>query len=89
MARYYTLIETNRGRATRLGDPGGVCIALVSTPQGGIVVEVEADATGVERTRVRLVPSQGRGGFRNLYDGPIGGDEAPRLTDGSTMRLAP
>lgn len=75
MAHFYGKVCGNRGAATRLGTKASALYAVAASWQGSVRV-VLYEHHGVDYARVSLLPWQGAGTSRLLYEGPVSGTGA-------------
>ena len=82
MARFYGILQGNRGAATRMGTAGSGLTTHTAGWQGGIKVTLR-DKNGRDYVRVEKVQWHGVGEFKVLYDGPVGDTtvELPELAE--------
>lgn len=76
MAHFYGSIQGARGEATRLGHKSSGLTTVAASWAGAVRVTLSHDErTGRDMAHVELAPWQGRGASRELYSGPVAGDE--------------
>ena len=72
MSHFYGIVQGNRGEATRCGSKDSGVTTHAASWNGAVRVDVFVDQdTGQDVARVALVPWQGRGVSRVLYEGPV------------------
>lgn len=72
MAHFYGTVSGTKGSASRLGSRKGGLVAVAASWSGAVRVELY-DLDGVDMARVALVPWQGKGVSRVLWEGPVSG----------------
>ena len=83
MAHFYGEVKGSKGEASRLGTASSGIGATVASYAGAIRVEMEV-RDGQDWVSVEMIPWQGEGESRLLYDGPVGRFE---LTDYVAHRM--
>lgn len=76
MAHFYGEIQGARGPASRLGGKGSGLQVKAASWQGAVHVGLYARDDGRDCARVSLIPWNGAGVSRELYDGPVDGSDA-------------
>ena len=74
MAHFYGTLQGNRGQASRLGTKNSGLSTVAASYQGSVYVDIVHDKkTGEDIVTVALHTWFGKGIYRELYCGPIGG----------------
>lgn len=72
MAHFYGTLQGARGETSRLGGKASGIQARVASWAGAVNVQLY-DHQGEDWATVDLVPHQGKGSYRKLYEGPVSG----------------
>jgi hypothetical protein len=80
MAHFYGSIRGSRGEATRLGTCTSGLNVKAASWQGAVHVQLYTH-NGTDKAHISLIPWQGKGVNRILYDGPVSG----ALIDGNKV----
>lgn len=72
MAQFYGTVEGSRGKGSRIGHKTSGLETVAASWQGAVKT-VLYHKNGTDYARVSLIPWQGNGTDRLLYDGPVAG----------------
>lgn len=75
MSHFYGTLQGTRGEATRCGTKNSGMVTHCASFKGAVRCRAYID-DGIDMVQVDIVPWQGHGDFRLLYDGPISGEPA-------------
>ena len=82
MSHFYGYVRGSRGDATRGGSKNSGYVATAASWQGSVRVWLSHDEeTGQDIATVTLAPWHGRGISRDLFSGPVSGDQRKRATE--------
>jgi hypothetical protein len=76
MAHFYGTLKGSRGEATRCGTKSSGMDTVAASWQGAVKVYLY-EKDGTDMARVELAPWHGAGTRKVIYEGPVGGEEAP------------
>lgn len=76
MAHFYGTVQGMRGEASRMGSKNSGMTTYTASWRGAVRCHAYHE-DGKDCVVVSLVPWQGRGVSKELYRGPIGGEEKP------------
>lgn len=76
MGHFRGTLQGNRGGASRLGSKDSGLHANIASWEGAVIVDLWHDAErGVDMASVRLALHYGAGVSKQLYQGPVSGEE--------------